>query len=282
MKKGLVVEGGGLRGAYSAGALSWLIDHNIEFDYGTSMSISALYLSAYFTKNKDVLFDVSVGVASRTKVGISSLLSEGNLLSIDEMFDKFFKIKNPLDVNKLNKIDKETETGLFRCSDGAMLWLNNKEVTPDLRKMKAGCLIPFYAKREVIDGEGYYDGGIHHMIPIERAMEKGCDKFLVITTKSKEYVRKPLPKALLFLTKLCFGKIPNLYEKFRDRTDIYEHEKSIVNELIEQDKCIHMFPSKESGVTRFGGSYEQLEELFNIGYNDMENNKEAIMKFLED
>ena len=51
-KTGLVLEGGGMRGAYTAGVLSWLIDQGIEMDYGVGISAGAMNLCSYAMKNK--------------------------------------------------------------------------------------------------------------------------------------------------------------------------------------------------------------------------------------
>ena len=61
-KVGLVLEGGGMRGAYTAGALSWLIDHGIEFDYGVGISSGAVHLCSYLLKDKNfcMIFQLSI------------------------------------------------------------------------------------------------------------------------------------------------------------------------------------------------------------------------------
>lgn len=57
-KTGLVLEGGGMRGAYTAGVLTWLIDHEIEFDYGVGISAGAMNLCSFAMRNKQYLYDV--------------------------------------------------------------------------------------------------------------------------------------------------------------------------------------------------------------------------------
>ena len=63
MKTGLVLEGGGLRGAYTAGALSWFLKEGIEFDYNVGISAGAQHLINYLTKDSKYLKDVAVKVA---------------------------------------------------------------------------------------------------------------------------------------------------------------------------------------------------------------------------
>ena len=57
-KTGLVLEGGGMRGAYTAGVLTWLIDHEIEFDYGVGISAGAMNLCSFAMRNKQYLYAV--------------------------------------------------------------------------------------------------------------------------------------------------------------------------------------------------------------------------------
>ena len=55
----------------------------------------------------------------------------------------------------------------------------------------------------------------------------------------------------------------------------------MVQDLEKQGKALLIRPSKDCGVTRLSGSYEQLEELFNLGYQDMEDRREDLYKFFE-
>ena len=81
-KIGLVLEGGGMRGAYTAGALAWLIDNNIEFKYGTGISSGAMHICSYFKKDKKALEDIGCRYMSdKRNVGIIPLLKEGMMVS---------------------------------------------------------------------------------------------------------------------------------------------------------------------------------------------------------
>ena len=63
-KIGLVLEGGGMRGAYTAGVLDWLIEHDMPFDYVVGISSGALYSGMYALKNRKALYEASVHVAA--------------------------------------------------------------------------------------------------------------------------------------------------------------------------------------------------------------------------
>ena len=74
----LVLEGGGLRGAYTAGALSWLVDNGISFDNAYGISTGAVYLLTYMKGSVDELRDFSVDyIRDRNVIGALALLRSG-------------------------------------------------------------------------------------------------------------------------------------------------------------------------------------------------------------
>ena len=79
-KTALVLEGGGMRGAYTAGALAWLVDNNIEFDNAYGISTGAVHLINYLMKSKDNLYHFSIeGIRDSRLIGLKSLLRCGRV-----------------------------------------------------------------------------------------------------------------------------------------------------------------------------------------------------------
>ena len=101
------------------------------------------------------------------------------------------------------------------------------------------------------------------MIPIERALEQGCTKTLVITTKPKDYVRKPASKIVEFLMRIIYHKYPQIAKDYHVRHLNYYHQVEIINRQVEQGKAV------------------QTKALYELGYNDMEARCEEILKFLQ-
>ena len=283
MKVGLVLEGGGARGAYTAGALTWLLDNDVHFDYGVGMSISALYLFAFLTDNPSMLKDMSVETAiSKGTVGLPSLLREGSLVGYDKMFEEVRNHQPPLDIEAVNNLDIVAETGVYDLATQKCLWLQGKDIDKDLYYLKAAGTIPIFGKRVLVNGKYFLDAGLETMIPIGRALEQGCERCLVITTKTADYVRKPSSAVELAFMKLGYGKYKKLYELVKKRDQIYYKEREIIDRLEEEGRCHHVFPSDSCGITRFGGKHENLIKLFEVGYNDMEAQKDKILQLFEE
>ncbi len=282
MKLGLVLEGGGARCAYTAGALEWLMDQKIHFEYGVGNSICGLYLFCFLTENRELLKEVSTKIAmGKGTVGLPALLREGTLVGYNRMFEKVVASKHPLDMEKVHALKNLAEVGVYDLKKGDSVWMNQKTLDDHLYYLKGASTIPIFGKEVEIDGHFYLDGGLTAMIPIERALKQKCDRYLIITTKTKDYVRKPSSKLELGMIKHFYGDYPKLCEHVLNRSDYYYHERGIVDELVSENKAMHLFPTDNCGVTRFGGTQQQFEELYQRGYQDMEDRKEEILSFLK-
>ena len=281
MKTGLVLEGGGLRGAYTAGALSWFLKEGIEFDYGVGISSGAQHLCNFVIGDEQYLKDIAIKLGTDAlKVGIKPLLKEGQLVGYDALFDYGIEHIAPMDFKTLKESDREIEIGVFDLEAGKTKWVKKDEVDEDYKYLKAAILIPIAGKPIKIDGKKYVDAGVEHMIPIHRRIQKGVDKHIVITTKPQSYERSEtgLP------TKLFMSVFYRKYKVFRDyvskRKDIYYEQKECVDKLVKQNQALELYPSQSFDIGRFGGDTSQLEGLYNLGFEDCENRREEIYRFL--
>ena len=80
--------------------------------------------------------------------------------------------------------------------------------------------------------------------------------------------------------KKTYPQCDNISEDYRIRHINYEKQINLIKSLEEKKEAVYVYPSKHSKVTRLGGSREDLDELFHLGYNDMENKKEEIFSLL--
>ena len=107
-KTALVLEGGGMRGAYTAGALAWLVDNDIVFDNAYGISTGAVHLINYLMKSKDNLFYFSTeGIADKRLIGVNSFLRCGRIVDYDFLFDHMLpeELHFSMDLMKENKIN---------------------------------------------------------------------------------------------------------------------------------------------------------------------------------
>lgn len=281
-KIGLVLEGGGMRGAYTAGALAWLIDHDIEFDYGVGISAGAVNLCSYLLKNKDYLYDIMVKYMSDKKnVGYVPMLKERRYVGYDYMFDDLLMYQVKYDVQPIKEKNLPMEFGLYDLNQEETIFFNAQDLDDNLRMLKASCSLPIAGRIVDYNGYRFLDGGISVMIPIQRAVDQGCDKTIVIITKPAGYVRKAASSFMQKLMKFNYPKYKKMVTDYTHRHESYNKQMELIEEKVNEGNCLLIRPSQDIPVKRFSGDPENLKKLYELGYQDMENQKEIILQFMQ-
>lgn len=267
-----------MRGAYTAGCLSWLIDEGIEFDGAYGISTGAVHLTTFLFKNKKWLFDASTKIiADKKYIGLNAYLKAGQLVDYDSMF-KYFKDNYGFDIADL-KADTKGRIGLYDLNLGETVFFDTSDMNMEL--LKAACSLPLLGKTTKHNGHKYLDGGITKMIPIEEAIKDGYEKHLIITTKPIDYIRKPSSKFVCKLMSIVYKNCPNMAKDYEVRHINYIKQINIINDLVNKGDALYRYPTKKTNVTRLGGSEEELVSLFEMGRNDMENMREEIYKLIK-
>ena len=280
-KVGLVLEGGGMRGAYTTGALMWLLDNNINFNYGVGISSGAVSLCCYYLKSKELLYDISVKyMADKRNVGMIPLLKEGRYVGYDFMFDDLLLKQLRLDINPLKSNNENMEIGLYDLDKGETVFFGPESLDSELRMLKASCALPIAGHIVDYNNHRYLDGGISIMIPYQRSIEKGNDKHFVIVTKPSGYIRKAAGSFMRNLMKFNYRNYPKLCEQYNNRHNAYNEQMEAIEQGVKDNNTFLVRPSKSISVKRFKGDPEKLIELYELGYQDMENAKEAILEFI--
>lgn len=281
MKKiGLVLEGGGIRGAFTAGALAWLQDHGIEADYGVGISSGAIYLVIHWAKEKEIAYDLATKYSIAPEiVGWKALFKEGHFVAYRKLFEEDLKKTAGFDARKLVQQQPPIEVGCYVLEHGQTEYFPVEE---DLVTVLASASLPIAAETCEYQGLHLLDGGVTKMIPIERAIEQGCTHMIVITTKAKDYVRKPSSGFVKFLMRVLYGKYPKMAKDYAIRHLNYYEQRKLIDEYVEKGQVVNVYPSVNVPVSRWKGSAEQAKLLYDLGYQDMESRKEEILKLIKE
>lgn len=278
-KVGLVLEGGGMRGAYTAGVLDWLLENELYFDYVTGISSGALYASMYMLRKRDTLRVSAIDVAAdKRNVGIRPILNEKTIIGYEFLFEEITQnLDFPLET--MDQVEGEIEIGVYDMEAQKTVWISKDQIAKHPRFVQAACVLPIFGKQVKIDGKHYMDGGITTMIPIEQSIKAGCTKHMVVTTKSMDFVRKEQNFFQKHLLRFIYRKFPKLISDFESRKTVYYEERDSIESLVASGNGLYMYPTQELGVSRFGGDAERFEQLFNIARENCESRREEIIAF---
>lgn len=280
---GLVLEGGGVRGAYTAGALAWLQDHQIHFDYSVGISSGAAYLCCYLCNDEHTPKNMAtIYAADPHLVGMYALFHCGYYVDYRKIFETYLLEKEHMSIAKIREEQPDMEIGAYDLNQGKTIYFGPEDLDDQLNVIRGACSLPVAS--EIVDWHGYrlLDGGITKMIPIERAIEKGCTKCLVITTKPADYVRPDSSKIVIWLMKHIYKECPQVAKDYKVRKENYYKQRKIIDDMIAQGNAVNILPSVDIKVSRWKGDHDNCVKLYDLGYQDMETRKEEVYKLLQE
>lgn len=279
MKKvGLVCEGGGTKGAYTAGVLSCFIDQKIEFPYCVGISSGTVNLMGYISKDKHLLKTTALEITTDKKIiGFHPLLKEHQIYGLNRLF-KLIEEKCPFNYEAAMNNPIECETGLYNIKTGKIEYFPKKYLNTELPK--ASCALLMLSRPISIFDGLYMDAGLITMIPIERSIEVGNEKHIFISTKEDSFVRKPAPKWQQILASLFYPKQKYIRSDLEKRHLKYEKQWGIVKSLEKEEKALILRPSRNMHIGRSTQDKEKLLEWFELGYQDTLDRIEEIRKFI--
>ncbi|MBQ6696435.1 MAG: patatin family protein [Lachnospiraceae bacterium] len=277
---GLILEGGGMKGAYTTGVLDFFLEKGIEFSSVYGVSAGAIHMCSYLSKQKERSINIGLKYGSDKRYcSIWSLLFTGDLFNVKTCYDLVPNKWEPFDHETYEKYPGKAYAVVTNIETGKPEYLRVKECRQGLQKVRASASLPLVSRNVEIDGKLYLDGGCSDSIPIAKSVMDGNAKNVVILTKEVGYVRKPATK--LGLLKLRYRKYPKLVEAMQKRHTSYNNTMEYLTRLQESGKAFIIQPQKPNEVGRLEKDPEKLRALYREGYEDAAACYEEMIRFLE-
>ena len=277
----LILEGGGMRGVYSAGVLDLLLDKDIDIKYCVGVSAGACNCVSYISKQKKRNYRVNINyINDKRYLSIRNLLLTGSAFGMDMLFD--------IIPNELEVFDHETYinsnakffVGSTNCDTGLPEFYNIKDFNIDgYDALKASISLPLVAKIINYDNKNLLDGGIAAPIPVQKAIEDGIEKHVIILTRHRGYKKEKTK--IMPIIKRKYKNYPKLVEAIENRYKIYNDTLELINKLEKEGKCFVISPSTPLKVSRFERDKEKLKIVYSQGYEDALKLSENLKIFLE-
>ncbi|HZG70764.1 MAG TPA: patatin family protein, partial [Chondromyces sp.] len=172
---GLVLEGGGMRGLYTAGVLEYFLENDIEFPYVIGVSAGACMAASYLSKQLGRNAKVNIGYANDRKyLSFRNLIKNGELFGMDYLFNKIPNELVPFDYKAFEDNPSEFVIGTTDCKTGEPVYFSRKEYQADvLTPIRASSSLPFMAPIVSFQGFDLLDGGLSDPVPLKKAEQDG-------------------------------------------------------------------------------------------------------------
>ena len=278
MKIGLVLEGGAMRGMYTAGIIDMLLENNIKIDTIVGVSAGVLFGINYLSNQKGRVIRYNKKYAKDSRyMGLKSLITTGNIINKDFAFYELpFKL-DVFDEDAFEQSDCELYATVTNVETGEPEYFKVNNACGEMELLRATSAMPFVSKMVNWEGKKYLDGGISDSIPVDKCRELGCDKIIVVLTRPFDYRKK---KANSFMTKMKYGRYPNLMATINNR---YRNYNNTLDRIVylEEKKDIFVFrPSKDLHIKRIEKNKDKLQAMYDLGISDYKENVAELMRYL--
>ena len=276
----VVIEGGGTKTAYSGGVLKCLLDNGIYANYGVGISAGAEFLLAYASGQSKRLEVTGIdSISSKDALGIRPFLKEKNMFGL-ESTNALIERLAPLDKEALLNSPTRMEEGVYNLKTHEIEYYDQTYIDDDNTLTKASCALLLLCRPYKFLDSLYMDAGLRVMIPIERSIELGYKKHLVISCKEVGYVRKPAPGYQIWLANRVYHD-PIITQDLKDRHLRYNEQWELIEKMEKEGSALVLRPSKDMGISRYTTDRNKLEPWFNLGYQETLDRLDEIKAFLE-
>lgn len=281
MKKGLVLEGGAMRGMFTAGVMDVLMENKTVFDGAVGVSAGAAFGCNYKSGQIGRVIRYNLKYCrDKRYCGVRTWLKTGNLYSTDfcygevplklDKFDMSAYTKNPMEFYVVCT-DVETGKPVYHKYTGAddhgFDWI------------RASASLPLAARIVEIDGQKLLDGGMVDSIPLEFFEKLGYNKNVVVLTQPKGY-RKDKNKLLPLIEKK-FRNYPKLVEAIANRHVMYNSELDYIAKREADGNAFVIRPESALTIGRVEKNPEKLKSVYELGRIAAEKCIDDLKAFLE-
>lgn len=279
-KKGLILEGGAMRGLFTAGVMDVLMENGVEFDGIIGVSAGAAFGCNYKSGQIGRALRYNIKYCrDKRYCGINSLLKSGNVYNTDfcygevplslDKFDFDAYLKNPAEFYVVCT-DVESGRPVYHkytgAEDSGFDWI------------RASASMPLVSQIVNIDGKKLLDGGISDSIPVKYFESIGYNKNVAVLTQTKEY-RKGKNR-MMPLIRRRYKMYPKLIEVAENRFLMYNAQKEYVSKREAEGELFVIRPDEPIPVGRVEKNSNKLKLAYDIGRNMANKKFDGLIAYL--
>lgn len=266
MRKGLVLEGGAMRGMFTCGILDVFLEKGIEFDSAVGVSAGAVFGCNYKTRQLGRALRYNKRFSrDRRYCSVWSLLTTGDLYGAKFCYDELPNVLDPFDYDSFKKnpmefwcVTTDVESGKARYD------LMDDGRGDDMLLMRASASMPIVSRPVKVKGRELLDGGVADPIPFDFMLSRNVDRTLVILTQPYDYVKGK--EGLLPIFKILYRvRRKGISSAMAIRHNVYNSETERLKALEKEGKVYVLRPEKPLEVGKTEKDPERLQTVYDEG-----------------
>lgn len=265
-KLGLVMEGGAMRGLFTAGVIDVFLEHDIRADGVIGISAGATFGCNYLTRQKERAIRYCTRFAKDPRFcSYLSLLLTGDMFGAEFCYHTI--------PEKLDPIDNDTFVSggvpfYIACTDvhtGRAVYHRCRDIiSHEELEWVRGCASMPLASRIVQAGQyAVLDGGIADSIPLKFFEHKGYARNIVILTQPEGYQKQP--NSMMPLIRTVYRKYPALIRAMEQRHVKYNRQLEYVAAAEANGTAFVIRPPHKLPVSHTTHNADKLREVYTVG-----------------
>ena len=278
MKVGLVLEGGAMRGMYTAGVLDVFLEQNIKVDGIIGVSAGVLFGVNYCSKQvgRAIRYNKKY-CQDKNYMSLYSLITTGNIVNKQFAYYDVPMKHDVFDIDEYKKSKTVFYATVTNIETGQAEYIKLDDVLSQMEVLRATGAMPYVSKIVEYDGCKYLDGALADSIPLNKCFDMGYDKVIVVLTKPLNYRKKKPP---VWISKLVYKKYPRLVEAINTRYIRYNETMDMIEQLEKEGKIFVFRPSRKVKMGRIEKDPDKLQEMYDLGVSDCHDLVDKLREFL--
>ncbi|MCR5408981.1 MAG: patatin family protein [Bacteroidales bacterium] len=270
MKTGLILEGGAMRGMFTCGALDVMMEHGLRFDGAAGISAGAVFGCNIKSRQAGRALRYNLKyIGDPRYCSLRSLLKTGDLYGADFCYRELPETLDPFDRETFRTDPMAFYVGATDIDTGRIVYhLCADGGKEDMRWLRASASMPFVSRPVEIGGRRYLDGGIAEAVPLSVMEREGYDRCVLILTRPRGYRKeksRPLPHFLPTVR-----RYPALGKAMAARSEMYNAQMDWIDRAEKEGRILTVRPPRPLGIRRTEKRKEELERVYRIGRETME------------
>ncbi len=277
IKTAFVLEGGAMRGLYSAGVLDVFMQNGITTNAIYGVSAGALFGINFKSKQIGRAIRYNLKYAhEKNYMGLYSLITTGDIMNREFCFNKLVNELDPFDFETFNESPINFYAVVTNVETGKAEYIKITEARYGLEALRASGSMPFVSKCVNFEGSKYLDGAISDPIPLQKALDDGYEKIIVVLTRPDGYQKSKerMPYSLFY------RKHPNFINTAINQPEHYNKVLEVIKKLECEGRIIVLRPSKDLKIARVEKNLKKLTAIHKLGVDDCISNLNRIRDYL--
>lgn len=265
-RTGLVLEGGGVRGIYTAGVLDVFMEHGLGFDGVIGVSAGAIHACSYLSgqKGRSIRYYRKY-VSDPRFMSLRSWLRTGDIVGADFCYHE---LPDKLDIYDHEAFLQNRTPYYAVCTDvetGKPEYVRLTDMRGQIEYLRASASLPYFSRIVALDGRKYLDGGCSDSIPVEAFRRMGYQRNVVVLTRDRSYRKSPEMTAL---AKLVYRKYPAFIRALEERHTMYNAQVALVEKLEQEGSVFVIRPDSPLEIGRLESNPEKVQQVYDRGCAD--------------